>query len=356
MVLAGPHGGDPESLPPQAVDSIAVKKTQVDLPRDPTYFGSEARKSVGPPPANYEGIRKAPGNDGIRWVSGNIYVESPADTSLLTSFGFRFTIFGPFETKDWIDSLQTWTQPCYMYMGDWPIDLPWDSLPTRLLRIVYPVIKKDTPQLDQSRPNIHDGEADEQYPVPWPTQGNVIFGIIDTGFDIQHQALRDGSTEHSTLFRAILDYTSSSTNLLPPFNNLELGWEYDEDAINQAMQNPPPALQDPFGHGTSMASIIAGRNTGTFADLSGIASEAPVIGVKYSPDAGVSADAFARLLLYLRAKAHDLGKQYVVTNYSAGHRSGPHNGRDAQEFALNTALNWEDNFQVVSLSASRGGG
>ena len=129
----------------QAVDTVAVKKTQVDRPRDPTYYGTEARKSIGPPPKDWPWIRGGK-------VDGIVFLQSPGDTSLLTPFGFNFSISSPFEKKEWIDSLQTWTQPVYGCRGMWPIDLPWDSLPPQLLLIVYPVTKIDTPHLDQSHP------------------------------------------------------------------------------------------------------------------------------------------------------------------------------------------------------------
>lgn len=85
----------------------------------------------------------------------------------------------------------------------------------------------------------------------------IMIGVIDTGIDYQHPAFRyqDGSSR----ILSIWDQTIQDGSAPEGFN---YGTEYTQQTINLALKNPSPLTLvpsvDEIGHGTSIASIIAG--------------------------------------------------------------------------------------------------
>ena len=104
---------------------------------------------------------------------------------------------------------------------------------------------------------------------------NVLLGFLDTGVDYTQKAFQneDGTSK----IQYIYDQTIAST---PPEGFL-LGTEYTNEQINQALKSENPYAvvphRDTVGHGTFLASVAAGSDTG---DMIGAAPESDLIVVK----------------------------------------------------------------------------
>ncbi|WP_394526178.1 S8 family peptidase [Lacrimispora sp. JR3] len=106
----------------------------------------------------------------------------------------------------------------------------------------------------------------------------ILAGIIGTGINYQHPAFinRNGTT----CIASIWDQTVQGGTIPPGFT---FGSEYTSDRINQALDSSDP-LQivpsvDTNGHGTAVASVIAGRRDFT-RNFSGIVPESELVIVK----------------------------------------------------------------------------
>ena len=94
------------------------------------------------------------------------------------------------------------------------------------------------------------------------TGRGVLVGIVDTGIDYTNPIFRyeDGTSR----IAAIYDQTISGN---PPRNFL-IGTEYTNQQINEALQKTSPydtvPSRDEVGHGTFLASLAAGRESGGF--------------------------------------------------------------------------------------------
>lgn len=103
----------------------------------------------------------------------------------------------------------------------------------------------------------------------------VLIGIIDTGIDYTLDIFKyeDGTTK----IKAIYDQTVRGT---VPYN-LSAGTEYTQEQINEALQSSDPfsivPQNDTVGHGTFLASVAAGRESGNFI---GAAPDAELLVVK----------------------------------------------------------------------------
>lgn len=103
----------------------------------------------------------------------------------------------------------------------------------------------------------------------------VLLGFVDTGIDYTKSAFRyeDGSSRIQFLY----DQTVPG----PPPEGFYLGTEYTNEQINQALQAEDPyqivPQRDENGHGTFLASVAAGNDSG---DLLGAAPDAELIIVK----------------------------------------------------------------------------
>ena len=103
----------------------------------------------------------------------------------------------------------------------------------------------------------------------------VLLGFVDTGIDYIQRAFRyeDGSSKIQFLF----DQTVAG----PPPEGFYLGAEYTNEQINQALRSENPyqmvPQKDESGHGTFLASIAAGNDSGDFL---GAAPDAELIVVK----------------------------------------------------------------------------
>ena len=103
----------------------------------------------------------------------------------------------------------------------------------------------------------------------------VIVGIVDTGIDYTLDIFRneDGTSKIQYI------YDQAAVGEPPP--GYYIGVEYNNDQINAALASDNPLeivpVSDPSGHGTFLASVAAGRETGDFI---GAAPDADLIVVK----------------------------------------------------------------------------
>ena len=106
----------------------------------------------------------------------------------------------------------------------------------------------------------------------------IIVGIIDTGIDYQHSAFINN--DKTTRILSIWDQTIQEG--LPP-SGFTFGTEYNKSLINNALVSRDPASivpsMDTNGHGTAIASIIAG-NPDSDHSFSGIVPQSELVVVK----------------------------------------------------------------------------
>ncbi|WP_200801305.1 S8 family peptidase [Clostridium sp. Marseille-P2415] len=106
----------------------------------------------------------------------------------------------------------------------------------------------------------------------------ILVGVIDTGIDYQHTVFRNNDGTSRIL--SIWDQTVQS-GTIP--EGLTFGSEYTRETINQALASEDPLsivpTTDTNGHGTAMASIIAGRSVAE-QSFTGVVPESELVVVK----------------------------------------------------------------------------
>lgn len=106
----------------------------------------------------------------------------------------------------------------------------------------------------------------------------ILIGIIDTGIDYPHEAFlhNDGTTK-------ILSIWDQSIQTGPPPADFTFGTVYSREMINIALRSENPLsmvpTNDTNGHGTAIASIIAGRPNPDNS-FSGVVPESELVVVK----------------------------------------------------------------------------
>lgn len=189
----------------------------------------------------------------------------------------------------------------------------------------------------------------------------VIVGVIDTGIDYRHQAFL--YNDNTTRILSIWDQSIQGTS--PP-EGFTFGTEYKRELINLALRSDNPLSivpsVDTNGHGTSIASVIAGKPNieGTF---SGIVPESELLVVKLK-DAKqnlkeiffVSDDILcfqeSDIILgirYLNAYAQSVSRPVVICIALGSSQEG-HDGNGA----LSNYLNYLGRLPGIGLSVSAG--
>lgn len=106
----------------------------------------------------------------------------------------------------------------------------------------------------------------------------VLVGIIDTGIDYTHPAFRNPDSTS----RIISIWDQTIQRGAPP-QDFTFGTEYQTETINNALSSDSPhsmvPISDPTGHGTSIASIIAG-SPNDMVNFSGVAPKSELVVVK----------------------------------------------------------------------------
>ena len=187
------------------------------------------------------------------------------------------------------------------------------------------------------------------YPV---TLGNLmltgldnVVAVLDSGIDFERMEFRkpDGSTRILYLWDQTL---TSQGNNRPP-EGFEMGVEFTEEQINQALTagGEDSFLQIPSrdvsGHGTAVAGIAAASPVRTEEGgiYQGIAPESDLIIVKLgTPREGgfPKTTEIMRAVTYAVRKAVELGKTLVI-NLSFGNSYGSHDGSSLIERFLDNA-------------------
>ena len=109
----------------------------------------------------------------------------------------------------------------------------------------------------------------------------VIVAVIDTGIDYQHQAFlfNDGTTR-------ILSLWDQTVQTGTPPSGYTYGSEYTREYINVALRSENPLSivpsEDTNGHGTAIASVLAGKPNAA-QSFSGVVPEADLVIVKLKP-------------------------------------------------------------------------
>jgi subtilisin family serine protease len=237
-----------------------------------------------------------------------------------------------------------------------------------------------TPSLEHSIPFTH---ADKVHAPGVNEEGDkCIFGLIDTGIDILHDAFSDG--QGGTRIRALWHQADDSgpsphdvdpANFNQNYGRLYLGEELDrliKDHRNN-VRPLPGILRDAWnltssGHGTHVASIAAGGHFGILEG--GMAPKAPIVAVipNLRTDPGspnslgyslshVGAVHFLSAVANMQTKVFDEALPMVV-NVSLGMNAGPHDGSTPLEVAFTMAT--EDGsrrgFAIVKSAGNECGG
>jgi subtilisin family serine protease len=174
----------------------------------------------------------------------------------------------------------------------------------------------------------------------------AVVGVIDSGFDVLHEAFLDGAGQ--TRIRYLWnqrDLTGPSPNEVHPGFSARNGTLYVGADIQQMVQalSAPRPLRDPRGHGTHVASIAGGRQAGSFAG--GLAPAANLVLVISNvetcppdpPSLGYSSS-HQQALHFIGQAAEQLGLPLVV-NISQGMNAGSHDGSTTLEAAIDQFLN-----------------
>lgn len=174
----------------------------------------------------------------------------------------------------------------------------------------------------------------------------ILIGVIDTGIDYLHQAFRNN--DGTTRIKTIWDQSIQTGTVPEGFN---FGSEYTQDTINQALRSEDPLsivpAVDTNGHGTAIASIIAGKPNAD-ESFSGIVPEAEIVVVKLKEAKNnlkeilfVNQDAYcfqeSDILLgvrYLQTMAEKTGLPVVIC-IALGSNQGGHDGRGILSSYLN---------------------
>lgn len=180
------------------------------------------------------------------------------------------------------------------------------------------------------------------------TGRDVLVGIIDTGIDYTSPAFiyEDGKSKIAYLY-------DQTVNGNPP-QNFFVGTEYSRETINEALnlQNPYTLVDstDEVGHGTFLASLAAGRESG---DFKGAAPDADLIVVKLKeagdftkqnylvPPNNKNVYESTSVMLgieYILQKARELGKPVSIC-IGVGTNNGSHDGNTLFEQYIGMAAN-----------------
>jgi endonuclease G len=182
---------------------------------------------------------------------------------------------------------------------------------------------------------------------------NALVGLIDSGIDVLHEAFRDaqGNSRIVAIWNQ-RDPTGPSPHAVDPAFSQDYGTVYTRAQIQDFIQGiplPSTSLRDPFGHGTHVASIAAGRAVGNLAD--GIAPESLLVAVipnmktepGQPPSIGYSLSHFDALHFLKTVAAGGnallLEGRPIAVNVSLGMNAGAHDGSSTLEASFDSISN-----------------
>lgn len=174
----------------------------------------------------------------------------------------------------------------------------------------------------------------------------VLVGVIDTGIDFTSPAFLD--RQGNSRIEYIWDQNKEAYGVAPPV--FGYGGEYSKADINRAIKSETPyqiiPSRDEDGHGTFLASIVAGA-TDLENNFTGVAPESSIIMVKLKSAPGILKDFYyvgqesicysetdiAQGIRYLINKAVQLEKPLVIC-IGLGTNQGDHNGNSNLELYI----------------------
>ena len=217
-------------------------------------------------------------------------------------------------------------------------------------------------QNDKSMTEIKAPQARQQYNI---TGKGVIIGIIDTGIDWQHSDFRN--PDGTTRIKALLDLSdpgdTNGDGILDGPDQYG-GTFYSEQQINNALNGLGTVNEtDEVGHGTHVAGSAAGNGRATSNGVPentfvGVAPEADLIIVKGTREHGsqnFSDVDYLNGIEFINNIASEQNKSCVI-NLSLGGSSGPHDGKDLSEQAIDELLSGSSAVgKAVVISAGNDG-
>lgn len=201
----------------------------------------------------------------------------------------------------------------------------------------------------------HDRISADRAATDYGIEGSgSVVGIVDTGADLTHPALRhaDGSTRVLWMlaYGQIPRGTHAELEEEYGCNDYDPCAVYDETDINAILQsqNLDGLPQDRIGHGTHIASIAAGLDK----NYPGIAPQADLMVVAAADDSGGVFD--SRILLgarFIFERARER-QQAAVINVSLGSSFGAHDGTSELERGLESLAQGPGRAIVVAAGNS----
>lgn len=195
-----------------------------------------------------------------------------------------------------------------------------------------------------------------------PTGRGVVVGVVDTGFDLAHADLRDGSGH--TRARWVLDLTQPPRGVHAELEarfgvrdaqgNLVRGAVFDARMIDDALTSERSPVGDEEGHGTHVTSLAAGSPpAGPFV---GMAPEASLVLVRVAGGAypEITAEAITKAAAFVFDRADAQGAAAVL-NLSIGSDFGPHDGSLAWEKTLAAHVGADKPGRALVVAAGNGG-
>lgn len=240
----------------------------------------------------------------------------------------------------------------------------------RMIADSVPEIRACPQQIRKDLRGYVDGDSDDL------DGAGVIVGVVDSSCDFAHPNFRrlDGATPDATRILYLWDQrpgpdeTPPAGHVRPPCG-YGYGREFDDEALNRALEQPPRdeddfaaphrylgyAISSDNGHGTRVLDIAAGSGGGKHAR--GVAPGADIIFVEVSiaQEADASLGNSRRLLeavKYVFDKASELKKPAVV-NISLNYDGGPHDGTTPVEEAFDLLLETPGRAIVIAAGNSR---
>jgi subtilisin family serine protease len=198
----------------------------------------------------------------------------------------------------------------------------------------------------------------------------VIVGVIDTGIDVSHPDFRDATGKT----RIAWMLTGGSPKGLHPEVEKAFGCTdpkgtpcaiYDSADIDAMIQSGVPAVLDPEGHGTHVASIAAGNGGPMITKTPRYVGVAPGATLVVAAPSGGSGFYDADILNAARfifdradaiAKADPAGKPHpAVINLSVGGDYGSHDGQSSLEKGLTALVGDDKPGRAIVIAAGNSG-
>ena len=198
---------------------------------------------------------------------------------------------------------------------------------------------------------LHEGFLNN---TPYKGAGSIVL-IYDTGIDWKHADFRLPGDSTKTRILAIWDQTLTPNSGESSPAGFPYGVEYTQVQINAELGPSPPGTvreNDINGHGTHVAGTAAGNGLAAGGKYAGMAPEADIIVVK-GGNGSFNTIKMIDGLTYAAAKAAAFGKPIVV-NWSLGGQSGPHDGTNPEEIAVDNFVSTPG--RVVCIAAGNDGG